>query len=86
MRQLMLTTASAIALGAGLTFAGTTQAIAWSHHAAKHSSATQMPRTKSAQFNKSSRPIIFTMGKSTACSGPRPGGPSRSTRGRTACV
>jgi peptidoglycan hydrolase-like protein with peptidoglycan-binding domain len=46
MRRLILTTASVIALGAGLTFAGTTQASAWSHHAAKHSSATHMSRAE----------------------------------------
>ena len=45
MRRLILTMASVIALGAGLTFAGTAQANAWSH-AAKHSSATHMSRAE----------------------------------------
>ena|SRR5690349_15183424 len=46
MGRLILTTASIIALGAGLTLGGTTQANAWSHHAARHSSATQMSRSE----------------------------------------
>jgi len=46
MRRLILTTASVIALGAGLTFAGTTQANAWSDHTAKHSSAAHMSRAE----------------------------------------
>ncbi|MGA7265284.1 MAG: peptidoglycan-binding domain-containing protein [Stellaceae bacterium] len=41
MRRLILT-ASAIALGVGLTCAGAIPANAWSHHAAMHSRATQM--------------------------------------------
>jgi peptidoglycan hydrolase-like protein with peptidoglycan-binding domain len=46
MGRLILTTASMIALGAGLTLAGTTQENAWSHHAARHSIATQMSRAE----------------------------------------
>ena len=37
MRRLILTTASVIALGAGLTFAGVAPAAAWTHHSAMHS-------------------------------------------------
>jgi peptidoglycan hydrolase-like protein with peptidoglycan-binding domain len=42
----LILTASMIALGAGLTLAGTTQANAWSQHTARHSSATQMSRAE----------------------------------------
>jgi peptidoglycan hydrolase-like protein with peptidoglycan-binding domain len=38
MRRLILTTASVIALGAGVTFAGVAPANAWTHHSAMHSS------------------------------------------------
>ena len=40
MTRLILTTASVIAPGAGLTCAGTIPANAWSHHAAMHSRGT----------------------------------------------
>ena len=46
MRQLILPTAAAIALGVGLTFAGAAPANAWGHHAAMHSHATQSSRAE----------------------------------------
>jgi peptidoglycan hydrolase-like protein with peptidoglycan-binding domain len=45
-RRLILTTASVIALGAGLTLAGTTQANAWSHHSGMKSSAMHVSRAE----------------------------------------
>lgn len=44
MRRLILTTASVIALGVGLTFAGATPADAWSPHSAMHSRGTDFSR------------------------------------------
>ncbi len=46
MRRLILTTASVIAIGVGLTLAGTTQAKAWNPHAAVHSSGKHMSRAE----------------------------------------
>ena len=46
MRQLIVPTAAAIALGVGLTFAGAAPANAWGHHAARHSHATQSSRAE----------------------------------------
>jgi peptidoglycan hydrolase-like protein with peptidoglycan-binding domain len=46
MRRLILTTASAIALGAGLTFAGVTPAAAWTHHSAMHGRMTHVSRAE----------------------------------------
>jgi peptidoglycan hydrolase-like protein with peptidoglycan-binding domain len=70
MRQPMLTTASVIALGAGLTFAGTTQAIAWSHHAAKHWSATQMPRAEISEVQQKLQADNLYHGKIDGVLGP----------------
>jgi peptidoglycan hydrolase-like protein with peptidoglycan-binding domain len=48
MRPLILTTASVIALGVGVTFAGITPAAAWTHHSAMHSrhQMTQVSRAE----------------------------------------
>jgi peptidoglycan hydrolase-like protein with peptidoglycan-binding domain len=46
MRRPILTTASVIALGAGLIFAGTAPANAWSHNASMHSRTTHMSRAE----------------------------------------
>ena len=46
MRRQILTTASVIALGVGLTLAGTTQANAWNRHAGMTSSGMHMSRTE----------------------------------------
>jgi peptidoglycan hydrolase-like protein with peptidoglycan-binding domain len=46
MRRLILATASVIALGAGLTFAGTTPANAWTHHSAMDSRMTHVSRAE----------------------------------------
>jgi peptidoglycan hydrolase-like protein with peptidoglycan-binding domain len=46
MRRLILTTASVIALGAGLTLAGTASANTWGHHAAMHSRTIHMSRAE----------------------------------------
>jgi hypothetical protein len=46
MTRPILTTASVIALGIGLTLAGTTQANAWSHHAGMHSSGMHISRAE----------------------------------------
>ena len=46
MRRPILTTVSVIALGIGLTLGGTTQANAWQHHAAMHSSGKHMSRAE----------------------------------------
>jgi peptidoglycan hydrolase-like protein with peptidoglycan-binding domain len=46
MRRLILTTASVIALGAGLTFAGVTPAAAWTHHSAMHGRMTHVSRAE----------------------------------------
>ena len=46
MTRSILTTASVIALGVGLTLAGTVQANAWSHNAGMHSSGMHMSRAE----------------------------------------
>jgi peptidoglycan hydrolase-like protein with peptidoglycan-binding domain len=46
MKRQILTTASVIAFGVGLTLAGTTQANAWNRHAAMHSSGMHMSRAE----------------------------------------
>lgn len=46
MRRPILTTVSVIALGVGLTLGGTTEANAWQHHAAMHSSGKHMSRAE----------------------------------------
>lgn len=71
MRRLILTTASVVALGAGLTLAGTTQANAWSHHAATHSSATHMSRAEISDIQQKLQADNLYRGKIDGKLGPQ---------------
>jgi peptidoglycan hydrolase-like protein with peptidoglycan-binding domain len=71
MRRLILTTASVIALGAGLTFAGTGPAEAWSHHSAAHSRATHVSRAEIRDIQQKLQADNFYHGKIDGMMGPR---------------
>ena len=70
MGRLILTTASMIALGAGLTLAGTMQVNAWSHHAARHSSASQMSRSEITEVQQKLQADNLYHGKIDGMLGP----------------
>jgi hypothetical protein len=86
MRRLFLTTASVIAIGFGLTFAGTTQANAWQYHATMHSGGKHMSRAEISDIQQKLQAEIFIVERLTACSGHRPGVPLQTTRSRTVCA
>jgi peptidoglycan hydrolase-like protein with peptidoglycan-binding domain len=71
MRRLILTTASVIALGAGLTLAGTAPANAWSHHAAMHSRTTHISRAEIRDVQVKLQADKFYNGKIDGMLGPQ---------------
>ncbi len=66
----ILTTASVIALGVGLTLAGTTQANAWSHHAGMHSSRMHMSRAEISEVQQKLQADNLYSGKIDGILGP----------------
>ena len=71
MRRLILTTASVIALGAGLTLAGTVQANAWSHHSGMKSSATHVSRAEVKDIQQKLQAESLYQGKVDGMLGPQ---------------
>ena len=71
MKRLILTTASVIALGAGLTFAGTIPANAWSHHAAMHSRGTNVSSAEVRDIQQKLQADNLYSGKIDGMVGPR---------------
>jgi hypothetical protein len=71
MRRLFLTTASVIAVGFGLTLAGTTQANAWQHHAAMHSGGTHMSRAEISDVQQKLQADNLYSGKIDGMLGPQ---------------
>jgi peptidoglycan hydrolase-like protein with peptidoglycan-binding domain len=71
MRRLILTTASVIALGAGLALAGTTQANAWSQHSGIKSSATDQSRAEITDVQQKLRAENLYQGKIDGMLGPQ---------------
>jgi peptidoglycan hydrolase-like protein with peptidoglycan-binding domain len=71
MRRLFLTTASVIAIGFGLTFAGTTQANAWQHHATMHSGGKHMSRAEISDVQQKLQADNLYSGKIDGMLGPQ---------------
>lgn len=71
MRRQILTTASVIAFGVGLTLAGTTQANAWNHHAAMHSSGMHMSRAEISDVQQKLQADSLYNGKIDGMLGPQ---------------
>src|SRR6516164_6634553 len=64
------TTTSVIARGVGLALAGATQADAWSHHAAMHSSRMQMSRAEISDVQQKLQADNLYSGKIDGMLGP----------------
>lgn len=71
MRQLILPTAAAIALGVGLTFAGAAPASAWGQHAAMHTHATQSSRAEIRDVQQKLQADNLYSGKIDGIPGPQ---------------
>jgi peptidoglycan hydrolase-like protein with peptidoglycan-binding domain len=71
MTRPIVTTASVIALGVGLALAGTTQANAWSHHAAMHSSGMHMSRAEISDVQQKLQADNLYSGKVDGRLGPK---------------
>lgn len=71
MRRQILTTASVIAFGVGLTLAGTTQANAWNRHAAMHSSGMHMSRAEISDVQQKLQADSLYNGKIDGMLGPQ---------------
>ena len=71
MRRQILTTASVIAFGVGLTFAGATQANAWNRHAAMHSSGMHMSRAEITDVQQKLQADNLYSGKIDGMLGPQ---------------
>jgi peptidoglycan hydrolase-like protein with peptidoglycan-binding domain len=73
MRRLILATASVIALGAGLTFAGITPANAWTHHSAMQSRMTHVSRAEVRDVQQKLQADNLYSGKIDGLMGPQTG-------------
>lgn len=71
MRRQILTTASVIAFGVGLTLAGTTQANAWNRQAAMHSSGMHMSRAEISDVQQKLQADSLYNGKIDGMLGPQ---------------
>jgi peptidoglycan hydrolase-like protein with peptidoglycan-binding domain len=70
MRRLILTTASVIALGAGLTLAGSAPANAWTHQSAMHGRMTHLSRAEISDIQQKLQADNLYSGKIDGKMGP----------------